>query len=358
MMTYEEFKDTVLNEIKGFLPPEFKDCDVRIEKVTKNNGVTYDGLMIDTYQVGGQGNKMVPNIYLNKFYEDYSKGLQTLDHCLKDIAAARVKFEIPLNQRLDISDIQDFHKISGQIKVKLVNYEKNVEFLKDKPHTKFLDMAEVYYLEVGTFGEGMGSVTIKNTMVDAWMADGVTMVNSDVLHKVAVDNIAANQYYEVQSMKEALMQAMGLMANEADIFDMIGSDLPDNYVISTKDKLYGASALLDENLLEKLSDRMHGDYFIIPSSVHELITLPATGNETVEDIEKMIHEVNTTTVSSEEFLSDKCYKFDAKLSRVVFADEGLSEERTNDRGTEFPLSEELPFDIDQQQNFRQHHGGR
>ncbi len=357
MMNYEEFKDTVLNEIKGFLPSEFKDCDVRIEKIEKNNGVTYDALMIDTYQTGGQGNKMVPNIYLDKFYEDYSRGLQTLDHCLKDIAATRVKFEVPLNERFDISDIKDFHKISGQIKVKLINYEKNVDFLKDKPYTKMLDMAEVYYLEVGAFGEGMGSVTIKNTMVDAWMADGVTIVNSDILHKIAMDNIANNNYYKVESMQEVLRKMMGADFPSDLEMGFAMPETPNMFVVSTENMLYGASAMLDENLLEQLSEKCQGDYFIIPSSVHEILAVPQLG-QTYEEMEDIIRSVNREVVSSEEFLSDRCYKFDAELSRVVFADEGLSEERTNDRVTEFPLSEELPFDIGQQQNFRQHRGGR
>ena len=158
-------------------------------------------------------------------------------------------------------------------------------------------------------------------------------------------------------MQEVLRKMMG---------DAFPSDLemgfampqtPNMYVISNENMLFGASAMLDENLLEQLSEKCQGDYFIIPSSVHEILAVPQMG-QTYEEMEDMISSVNREVVSSEEYLSDRCYKFDAELSRVVFADEGIEKERTNDKVAEFPLSEELPFDIDQSQNFRQHHGGR
>ena len=114
--------------------------------------------------------------------------------------------------------------------------------------------------------------------------------------------------------------------------------------------------MLDENLLEKLADRCQGDYFIIPSSVHELIAVPQFG-QSYEEIEDIIRSVNREVVSSEEFLSDRCYKFDAELSRVVFADEGIDNMRTSERDS-IPVSDELTFDMDQSQNFRQHLGGR
>ena len=110
MMNYDEFKDTVLNEIKSVLPAEYKDCTVKVEKVVKNNGTTYDALIIDTYQDSPEIKKVVPNIYLNKFYEDYTNGIHTLDQTLKDIAAARVHCEVPLADRASIlSDIEDFN---------------------------------------------------------------------------------------------------------------------------------------------------------------------------------------------------------------------------------------------------------
>lgn len=355
MMNYDEFKDTVLNEIKSVLPAEYKDCTVKVEKVVKNNGTTYDALIIDTYQDSPEIKKVVPNIYLNKFYEDYTNGIHTLDQTLKDIAAARVHCEVPLADRASIlSDIEDFNKIKDQIQVRLVNYDKNVDYLKDKPHTKFLDMAEVYYLEVGSFGDGKGSVVITDKMLGYWSMDNT--VDAEVLHKQAMDNIAAQQYYQIESMEDVIRAMMGGEIPD-DMAGITNPDVPSTYVVSTKDKMWGASAMLDTNLMEKVAEKCQGDFFIIPSSVHELLAVPQTG-QTYEEMEYMIRDVNRSVVDNAEILSDRCYMFDAKLSRVVFADEKLNQEQevTNDKVQQFPLSEELPFD--QSANMRQHRGGR
>ena len=215
-------------------------------------------------------------------------------------------------------------------------------------------MAEVYYLEVGSFGDGKGSVVITDKMLGYWSKDNT--VDAEVLHKQAMDNIAAQQYYQIESMEDVIRAMMGGEIPD-DMAGITNPDVPSTYVVSTKDKMWGASAMLDTNLMEKVAEKCQGDFFIIPSSVHELLAVPQTG-QTYEEMEYMIRDVNRSVVDNAEILSDRCYMFDAKLSRVVFADEKLNQEQevTNDKVQQFPLSEELPFD--QSANMRQHRGGR
>ena len=45
MMNYDEFKETIADEIKDFLPEKFEDSNVQINTVQKNNE-QLDGLTI------------------------------------------------------------------------------------------------------------------------------------------------------------------------------------------------------------------------------------------------------------------------------------------------------------------------
>ena len=64
--------------------------------------------------------------------------------------------------------------------------------------------------------------------------------------------------------------------------------------------------------ISKKADRL-GDYFIIPSSIFEVIALRDDGNTDPKMLQQMVREVNETTVSPEEILSSEVYHVDQSL---------------------------------------------
>ena len=90
-------------------------------------------------------------------------------------------------------------------------------------------------------------------------------------------------------------------------------------ILSNQQKAHGAGCLLYEGVLEKLAVNYDSSYYILPSSIHEVILLPDNGQESVEHLKNMIHEVNSTQVAPEEVLSDSLYyyDFDRKKLRIL-----------------------------------------
>ena len=76
------------------------------------------------------------------------------------------------------------------------------------------------------------------------------------------------------------------------------------WVITTEDGKFGASAILYVDYL----DIPNGDYFAIPSSVHEWILLPDNGSYEIEAVNEIINQVNGEQVSPEERLGDHAYR--------------------------------------------------
>lgn len=90
-------------------------------------------------------------------------------------------------------------------------------------------------------------------------------------------------------------------------------------VLSNTKRLHGAVCMLYPGVLKEMADRMGGDFFILPSSVHETILLPDAGEGLNGALRQMIREVNSTKVAPEEVLSDTLYRYDRAMGRVMTA---------------------------------------
>ena len=71
---------------------------------------------------------------------------------------------------------------------------------------------------------------------------------------------------------------------------------------------FGAGVIGSKTILESIR-KEKGDFYIIPSSIHELIIVPASLGGT-EGLTEMIKEVNSTVLEPEDILANELYKYD------------------------------------------------
>ncbi len=99
---------------------------------------------------------------------------------------------------------------------------------------------------------------------------------------------------------------------EAGLQEAFPDEIPMKVLTNSK-RSSGAVCILYPGVLEEVAaERMGGDFYIIPSSVHEVILLPDDGRLLEENLKEMIFEVNRTKVDPEEVLSDNLYYYDAE----------------------------------------------
>ena len=103
------------------------------------------------------------------------------------------------------------------------------------------------------------------------------------------------------------------------------------YTTARGDKLNGASMLLSDRAMEMVRETVGDDFFILPSSIHETLIVPKTDDMSLENLEKMVREVNATEVKPGERLSDHVYEYDAEERSIVRADK--AEERRQEKET-------------------------
>lgn len=83
-------------------------------------------------------------------------------------------------------------------------------------------------------------------------------------------------------------------------------DTPDQIIVSTDNNTYGAIGILGK--LDYLKKRF-GKFYVLPSSVHEVIVVPDNGMIDRNSLTRMVKEVNATTVADDEILGSKAYAF-------------------------------------------------
>ncbi|MDE7183556.1 MAG: hypothetical protein K2O40_03555 [Lachnospiraceae bacterium] len=150
-------------------------------------------------------------------------------------------------------------------------------------------------------------------------------VTVEELYRAASDNTQRLEKPEIMGIEEILndvvnendrsMEEKSGSNNDAGSIEKYPAAVP-VYVLSNRERLQGAACMLYPDLLRRLADATDSSYYIIPSSIHELLIVPTDGFMDREEIKEMIREVNDTQVKPEERLSYSLYGYDKKENKV------------------------------------------
>ena len=114
-------------------------------------------------------------------------------------------------------------------------------------------------------------------------------------------------------MIEPLYKMLGLTDEDVD-----SPFFPPLFVLYNKELFFGGTMLFIPSVLEMVHEFVGKDFYIIPSSINELLILPCLDCDP-ESIREHIHYVNTTVCSKEEVLSEELYIYRKEEGRVLVA---------------------------------------
>ena len=292
-MRFEEFKNEVVGKIREFLPESFASADVSLQMVRKNNDLQLTGLTIRSAE-----SNISPTIYLEKFFEEYQDGAD-MREILSKIAQVRMNHEV--SEQFDVAQITDFEQVKGKLVPRLVNADMNAALLEGRPHKLVADLAVTYCVILDQSFDGTASVAVTNDLMNSWA------VTLDELHEVAISNLTDVLTSTFKGMTEVMSEMMGMSKEDMEMMDM-STDEEQMYVLSNTMKMNGASALLDKKIMEEIVETF-GEFYILPSSIHEVLIVPVKSGMDIETLENMVCEVNDTQVQLEERLSDHVYAY-------------------------------------------------
>lgn len=314
-MNYEEFKE----KIRQCIQAAFTDkATVLIQPVMKNNGIALDALSVQVPEVN-----ISPSIYLNRYYEEYHLG-RSIDSIIADIL--ELYNTTRPSESIDVSFFTDYDSVKERLAFKLINTSKNEELLRSVPHISYLDLSLVFYCLISTDENGCASILIHNNHLELWN------ISIETLYKQALQNTPILLDYELQNMTDLLSDLMTIgklnytiSEEEYNEFHDMYSD--DNnypmYVLSNSAHTNGAGCILYEGLLKDFSEKMDADLFVLPSSIHEVIIIPAYTKGSIDELNQMVKDVNMTQVAEEEILSDHVYFFSRENNNLTLAENSI-----------------------------------
>ncbi len=290
--SYEYFKSVVVEQVR-----EKVEGRVEIQKIKKNNGLELDGLTI----IEGKVN-ISPTIYLNYYYDKFLQcGLNVV---LKEILDTYEKNKPKTS--IDISFFTDTEKVRSIIKMKIVNYERNIALLEKVPHIKYLDLAIIFYAEIENTEDGLATILIHNHHMKYWN------FTTEEIFKMAEENMAEDfKIVPIMDIVNRVMEKEFIEVLEQKKTVEIG-------VVTNHRNINGAVAMVNSKMLQEYMKRHHAErLIIIPSSIHEVLLIPCDTETSVASFKEMVREVNATQLLPEEVLSDNAYIYDGSNIKLI-----------------------------------------
>jgi len=262
--TMEEYAQDVADAVGGI-----------VKEIKKNNGVKKLAVTVENVENG-----IAPVLYVEDFYEN--------EWSVEDAVREFNKIMNSVKETSkDFDWVNNWEEVKDKIRFKLVHKRNTVPVSTSARARGFSDLIMVPYIRIG-INNNTGSTVVTEAMMNSW---GVTK-------RKIMDTAIGNTSCRVRKLSEVL----GEMTGQPEDF------FPSPFiVVTTEDQVYGAAAIIKAR--EELSTMFPDGYYVIPSSVHEVLILPKDIDMSTDEINALIDEVNTTQLNSMDVLSNRVYEF-------------------------------------------------
>ncbi|MBR4343156.1 MAG: hypothetical protein IKP88_10730 [Lachnospiraceae bacterium] len=273
---------------------------VEHRKILKNNSIEFDSIVIME-----EGHNIAPNIYMQSFYLDFINGRDIGDiirEILRVFRTCRKSDYERLCNKIDPEHFQD------NIIIRLVNYEKNIEMLKQAVYDRVEDDLAVTYHYVIKCGKEKATIRIDRKLCECLGIPEKTVKENAVNNSMRINPPTFDRMDNI--LLKSINKYLGCdRAKKEAIETFQRNDGLNMYVLSTEDRSNGAVSLLYNGILDRISKVIGGNFYILPSSVHEIIIVPDNESMSRDFLDGMVMSVNRECVDPEEVLSDRVYYY-------------------------------------------------
>lgn len=293
MLDFREFKSEFVSACRSNIA-SFTECfgcgDIEIEErsVTKAQRGPLSGLIFRTSDTVA-----APTYYVEDFYRMYRDGasISELSFDIAQNAFHYIHEDPPLSFEESAKSFED----AANLRIRLINSSRNAELLSTVPNRETgCGLSLIPEVRSGPYR----AVVTKELMKSFGISEHDLML-------IALANTAAFDVPVLADLTEML--CVGQDDCENLLLKGLSTEplpAPDSLYVLTNDKFFwGASVLLYPGMTSRLSALLGGDFYVLPSSVHEVLLLPVSMGDPDKLLET-IHEGNRTVVNEEDFLSD------------------------------------------------------
>lgn len=215
----------------------------------------------------------------------------SIDECAKVVVeSALIERDVELVNITEKEGIT-WDEVKGDVAMRLVNVEYNKRYLADMVRKDL--------------GNGFA------IMFDIVKGDYRMAVTKNYAKSLGCDEtmlMCAAQANDIQKPVLYTLEDRLMTTNPVNYLDKDGEVHASMMFLSTEDNACGASAIYVAGVGEKIKELL-GDYYLLPSSVHEWIVVPELAGVSVEELGDMVRVANETIVERRDLLSYGVYKW-------------------------------------------------
>ena len=318
-MDYESFKKEFTEDIKEKLyEMGYGDVDIKINNIKKVNR-DYEAM-----NVVPEGGVMGVSFNLEEIFTKFEQS-GDYESVLKNTTSF-VANGIDTAPKTDIDNLLNYEEMKNKLSIEVISAEANKELLLNIPHDRIEDLAAVYRFVLKSESTGKASILVSNEMMQKM---GITheQLKNDALYNAPIIRPAV-----IKGMNEVIKELMGKEAYE--LANGTGNVEESVYVATVPDKDSGAGVLSYQNFMDQAAERVGGDFFILPSSIHEILIVKDDGEMKAELLRNMVQQINRTELMPEDKLSDNVYHYDSKEHIFELAEKFEARQKEKMKGIE------------------------
>ncbi|MGN0299510.1 MAG: DUF5688 family protein [Lachnospiraceae bacterium] len=302
-MNYSNFLSEITSTIQSKLSPNEQ---VSLQQISKNNGVVLDAICIYSKNVCC----FSPLIYMDDWYHQYCMGNSIEEIAEKILKLSKQNFPLSLSS---VQSLMSLPAMRSHLILKLINAKQNVDLLKIVPHQPFLDLVLVCSILIETCQHHFATILVTQNHLDTWK------ISAEELFSIATENVLTQYPPVLRPLTEAMEE---LSAEHSLLLPHTDQPAPPMYILSNSILYFGAAALTCGNEIQTLADNLEQDLYLLPSSIHEWIVLPATPEFDWNMLTNLVQEVNSVELDPTEYLSNHAYYY-SRLEKQILT--GLSQ---------------------------------
>lgn len=286
-MSYEDFLDIAKDAAKTRHP----EAEVTIQNVEKLQGESYVGLSIRP-----EGSNAAVTLNLHELHDQVMENPKRLAAVMSEFLSGLDKAieQIP---QVDVNRFRNYEQVKDHLVMQVIPVEPNAEKLSQIPHKTIEDIAVVYRIDVSDSQHHNATVLMTDQMLEQF---GIT---PEQLHQDVVIS-------QMEHCPPTLKNMSEMMAEMSDgMMEMPESPM---WVATVEGGMNGAAVVQIPEFMDQAAEKLGGNFFVLPSSIHECLFIRDDGEFDRGQLEAMVQGVNATEVSEADFLSDSVYHYDSE----------------------------------------------
>ena len=373
MMNFEDFCQAVERNVGHYLPPQFQEAKLRLQTNRKVNLGDMVGLTL-TMPGSNIGPVIYLNDYYRSVADGTMTMGSALEHIAGQGAASLDNLRLNPIGTSDFQDLGSWKAVKDKVHLSAIGLTRNEKLLETVPHREMGDIACTYRIYLAGPGGADGSILITNSIMDTFGINEQQLFDTAVENTLKNDKPTLNRMSDVfgsftmtgrprPEQKEKLERTNLLndpasparessarrdsidrkeeernwwdeepeLDQQEDYEEDRDDDYDEDYdvdydeeydegrelsneipllVLTTQSMVHGAAAIFIPDVMEQISKKMPEGFFILPSSIHEVMVLPKTLGASTEALDEMVSSINETQVDPEDQLSDFAHVYD------------------------------------------------